>query len=272
MPLISLQCPALSIAGFDGSGGAGLQADLKTFSALGCYGMSVVTAIPIQNTCGVRACYEVPLNCIAEQLEAIFVDIPPKVIKIGMLFNAKIVQLVADYIKNHAQNIPIVLDPVMVAKSGDILLEPSAIHALIEHLLPLVDIITPNIPEASTLLGVELRCADQMQHAADNMLKMGVKAVLLKGGHAGGDESADYFTNTAGASRWFISERIRSKNTHGTGCTLSAAIAAGLAKGWSSEKSCEHAKKYIYDAILAASNDSLGEGNGPVHHFHALWR
>lgn len=268
----SMQCTALSIAGFDGSGGAGLQADLKTFSALGCYGMTVVTAITIQNTCGVHGCYNVPLNCIAEQLDAIFVDIPPKVIKIGMLLNAEIVQLVADYLKNHAQHIPVVLDPVMVSKSGDILLEPSAIDALKKYLLPLVDIVTPNIPEASTLLGVALHSSEQLQLAASTLLKTGVKGVLLKGGHAGGEDSGDYFISANGQSRWFISERVRSKNTHGTGCTLSAAIAANLAQGYSVEQSCERAKQYIFDAILAASRDSVGQGNGPVHHFHALWK
>lgn len=266
-----MQYTALSIAGFDGSGGAGIQADLKTFSALGCYGMTVLTALPVQNTCGVRSCYEIPLNCITEQLDAVFSDIPPRAIKIGMLFNAEIVHLVSNFLQERAKDIPIVLDPVMVAKSGDILLEPSAINALKNQLIPLVDIITPNLPEASTLLGMELSTSGQMKAGAEALIQAGARSVLLKGGHSDGENSADLFMTDNGYARWFNSPRICSKNTHGTGCTLSAAIAAGLAKDLELEKACERAKEYVRGAIFAASKHSLGQGNGPVHHFYELW-
>lgn len=257
----------LSIAGFDGSGGAGLQADLKTFSALGCYGMTVLTALPVQNTCGVRNCYDIPLIAIQEQLEAIFDDIIPDSIKIGMLFSAPIIELVANFLEKHAAHIPIVLDPVMVAKSGDALLLPDAIETLETKLIPLSAIITPNLPEAQQLVGRE----ENPEILAEKLLALGSQAVLLKGGHAGSENSNDLFLDQAGHKVWLKAKRIESKNTHGTGCTLSAAICACLALGMPLLEACQTAKHYLFQAIVHAQHNSVGKGHGPVQHFYHLW-
>lgn len=264
-----MQYKCLSIAGFDGSGGAGLQADLKTFSALGCYGMTVLTALPIQNTMGVRRCYEIPLSAIEEQLDAIFDDITPDSIKIGMLFHYDIVSLVASFLKRRAPGIPIVLDPVMVAKSGDYLLLPNAVTALKQDLIPLVTLITPNLPEAQVLVGESQD--DEMQTIASKLLALGPQAVLLKGGHQEGPDSNDLYLNQQEEMLWLKSPRIVSNNTHGTGCTLSAAIAAYLAQGESLMKACQLAKCYLSQALAAAQYVSVGKGHGPVHHFHNMW-
>ncbi len=257
----------LSIAGFDGSGGAGIQADLKTFSAFGCYGMTVLTALPVQNTCGVRNCYEIPLQCIQEQLEAIFDDIVPDSIKIGMLFSTPIIELVADFLKEHAANIPIIIDPVMIAKSGDHLLKPEAVATLKSQLIPLATLITPNLPEAYTLTTEN----KDFFALANELLSLGCQAVLLKGGHAQGPESNDLFEDTTGEQTLLTATKIISKNTHGTGCTLSAAITACIAQGYSPLEACRHAKTYLTNAILAAQHQSVGKGQGPVHHFYHVW-
>jgi hydroxymethylpyrimidine/phosphomethylpyrimidine kinase len=257
----------LSIAGFDGSGGAGLQADLKTFSALGCYGMTVLTALPVQNTCGVRSCYDIPLVAIKEQLETIFEDIVPDSIKIGMLFSEPIIELVAGFLSKHAAGIPIVLDPVMVAKSGDQLLLPNAVEALKAKLIGMTTIVTPNIPEAHNLVGE----AEGFEALGKKLLELGSQAVLLKGGHSNGKGSDDLFLSQTGECKWLRAERIESKNTHGTGCTLSAAICAYLAQGLSLLESCEAAKRYLFGAMIASKERSVGHGHGPVHHFYNLW-
>ncbi len=262
---------ALTIAGFDASGGAGIQADLKTFSALGCYGMSVLTALPIQNTCGVSNCYSIPLTAIEEQLDSIFSDITPNVIKIGMLFNSEIVNLVAQYLKQNAKGIPIVVDPVMVAKSGDMLLLPEAVSTLKEKILPLATVVTPNTDEAEVLVGHKINTKATMLEAARQILETGVEAVFLKGGHMEGDMCQDLLF-TEDKYQWFSSKRIKSKNTHGTGCTLSAAIASGLAQGDSLINSCSNAKEYITQAILSFQYEEIGKGHGPVNHFHAIWK
>lgn len=264
-----MQHKALSIAGFDGSGGAGIQADLKTFSAFGCYGMTVLTALPVQNTQGVKSCYELPLRAIDEQLYAIFEDIRPDSIKIGMLFQREIVELVADFINNHAKGIPVVLDPVTVAKSGDSLLEPDALNALKNHLIPLTTLITPNLPEAKTLLGP--KSSSEMVEMAQHLLEFGTEYVLLKGGHSKDLDSNDLLLSKQGEKYWLGSPRIDSKNTHGTGCTLSAAIASCLALGFDMLSACQMAKSYIFQAIDAAKNEKIGKGFGPVHHFYHLW-
>lgn len=261
-----MQYPCLSIAGFDGSGGAGIQADLKTFSALGCYGMTVLTALPVQNTCGVRNCYSIPLTCIEEQLHCIFDDIVPKAIKIGMLFSSEIIVLVAEFLQRHASGIPIVLDPVMIAKSGDPLLQENAIQALKTKLLPYVHLVTPNLPEAHTLVP---RCDDE-DTLMKKLLDLGPEAVLLKGGHATGGEATDILLSKTGCFQ-FTLPRIDSKNTHGTGCTLSAAITSFLAQDYALPEACQAAKNYLYGAMLATKDISLGHGHGPVHHFYALW-
>lgn len=254
----------LSIAGFDGSGGAGLQADLKTFSALGCYGMTVLSALPVQNTCGVRSCYDIPLQCIEEQLHAIFDDIFPDSIKIGMLFSTPIIELVAQFIAKHARDIPIILDPVMVAKSGHLLLQPDAIHTLKTQLIPLTTLITPNLPEAYALI----EQTDDVRQLAEQLLTLGSDAVLLKGGHAEGTESNDIFLDKTGVYHLLESPRIQSNNTHGTGCTLSAAICAGVARGLSTLEACQTAKRYLTHAIMASKDKSVGKGHGPVDHFY----
>lgn len=253
----------LSIAGSDGSGGAGIQADLKTFSALGCYGMNVITAIAVQNTCGVKRCYDLPLSCIEEQLQVIFDDIRPDAIKIGMLFSENIITLVANFLKNHANNIPIVLDPVMIAKSGDTLLLPEAINALKTKLIPLVTLITPNLPEAHTLIPN----ITDTQTLANALLNLGPQAVLLKGGHAEGNTATDLLLDHH-QSYTFTLPRIQSKNTHGTGCTLSAAITSFLARGDTLPSACEKAKTYLHGAMLATQHESVGHGHGPVDHFY----
>jgi len=258
----------LSIAGFDGSGGAGIQADLKTFSALGCYGMTVLTALPIQNTCGVRRCYDIPVQAIVDQLDAIFDDITPDSIKIGMLFSHDIIDHVANFLEKHARNIPIVLDPVMVAKSGDPLLQEDAIEILKTRLIPQATIITPNLPEAFALTG-QTEASDAL---GEELLMLGSAAVLLKGGHANSPQSNDLFLDKHGQRVLLEGLRIDSKNTHGTGCTLSAAICAGLAKGLTPLAACQQAKHYLTNALRAASKNSVGKGQGPVHHFYHLWK
>lgn len=263
-----MQYKALSIAGFDGSGGAGIQADLKTFAALGCYGMTVLTALPIQNTCGVKTCYEIPLAAIQDQLETLFEDIRPQSIKIGMLFSEPIIQCVARFLKPWADKIPIVLDPVMIAKSGSPLLNPAALNALKTQLLPLATIVTPNLPEAYALVGK----ITNPENLVKEILNLGSQAILLKGGHDLSLESNDLFFDQQGPRHWLKANRIISQNTHGTGCTLSAAIAAFLAKKYTLLDACQQAKNYVHQAILAAKHNSVGQGQGPVHHFYHWWR
>lgn len=257
---------ALSIAGFDGSGGAGIQADLKTFAAFGCYGMTVLTALPIQNTMGVKKCYELPLQSIHDQLQTIFEDIVPDAIKIGMLFNAEIIEVVCDFLKQHAVGIPIVLDPVMFAKSGDALLLPEALAALKTKLIPLATLITPNLPEAMALTDLEITSKETMQQAIPQLLNLGSQAVLLKGGHLEGDMASDLYADTTGKMHWLEGEKIATRNTHGTGCTLSAAIAACLSRKMNLLDSCVKAKKYLTRALQSASTQKIGKGNGPVDH------
>ncbi len=260
----------LSIAGFDGSGGAGIQADLKTFSALGCYGVTVLTALPVQNTCGVRNCYDIPLSAIEEQLEAIFEDIMPDSIKIGMLFSSPIVELVTNFLTKNARNIPIILDPVMVAKSGNYLLLPDAIKTIKTKLIPISTIITPNIPEAEALLNSTIINYNDMENAAKKLLKLGCAAVLVKGGHLKDKLSRDVLVSVEG-TKWYESTRIETKNTHGTGCTLSAAITACLAQGFNLKDSVYKAKYYLTKALEAGASENVGHGFGPVHHFYHLW-
>ena len=266
-----MQYKALSIAGFDGSGGAGIQADLKTFSAFGCYGMTVLTALPVQNTCGVRQCYNIPLQAIEDQLNAIFDDIKPDSIKVGMLFNSEIIELVAAFLKRKAKDIPIVLDPVTVAKSGDPLLLPESVDSLVTLLMPLATLITPNLPEAATFTRMNALSENEMLEVAQKMLDFGSKYVLLKGGHLESPKSNDLLMGINGESYWFASKRINSKNTHGTGCTLSAAITACLAQNIDLFNACSIAKNYLFNAIQAAKEERVGLGNGPVHHFYHLW-
>jgi hydroxymethylpyrimidine/phosphomethylpyrimidine kinase len=262
---------AVTIAGSDSGGGAGIQADLKTFSALGVYGASVIAALTAQNTKGVSAVLDVPPEFVAAQMDAVFSDLAVGAVKIGMLGNAGVVEAVAAGLAHH-RHIPIVLDPVMVATSGDRLLMPDAVEALRTQLIPLALVLTPNLPEAAALLDApQAATEDEMVHQAERLLALGAKAVLMKGGHGGNSaESADLLV-TAAATVRFAAARIATRNTHGTGCTLAAAIAAGLAKGEDLAAAVRTAKDYVTAAIAAADRLAVGHGHGPVHHFHRWW-
>lgn len=260
---------ALTIAGSDSGGGAGVQADLKAFSALGAYGASVITAITAQNTQAVTAVQEIDTTVIAAQIDAVLGDLNVNAIKIGMLSSPDIIATVAAGLKGFAG--PIVLDPVMVAKSGDALLRDEAVSALINDLLPLATLLTPNLPEAARLLN-ETPATDNaaMQAQGQALRALGPGAVLMKGGHAEGAICTDYLI-TNSTSIALTADRIDTKNTHGTGCTLSSSVTAGLAKGMDLEQATRAAHAYLHQAILAADNLTIGSGHGPVHHFHALW-
>lgn len=262
---------ALTIAGSDPSGGAGIQADLKTFSALGCYGMSVITALTAQNTQGVQGILPINDSFICQQLTSIIDEITISAIKIGMLHNTATIALISQQLTK-INTIPIVLDPVMVAKGGTALLEKSAMKALITCLFPLATVITPNIPEAELLLGEKITDRISMQNAAKSLGQFGSKAVLLKGGHANTVECSDcLYISGDDNYYWYHYPRIQTRNTHGTGCTLSAAIAAFLARGEELPAAIRLAKEYISGAIEKGSHYYLGPGNGPVAHFFKWW-
>ena len=263
---------ALTIAGSDSGGGAGIQADLKTFSALGVYGTSVITAVTAQNTCAVTAVQEIDPAIIKAQIDAVFDDIEVNSVKIGMLSSTAIIDAVASALAN--VSCPIVLDPVMVAKSGDALLADEAVSALRSTLLPRATLLTPNLPEASTLLD---QPADQLADDTESMVKqgealmaLGPSAVLVKGGHGSGEECVDVLLSDE-SPRFFTAARLNTKNTHGTGCTLSSAVAAHLALGHPLAKAVELSHTWLHEAIKAADNLAIGNGHGPVHHFHRLW-
>lgn len=261
---------ALTIAGSDSGGGAGIQADLKTFSALGVYGASVLTALTAQNTRAVTAIFDVTPEFVARQIDTVFEDIRIDAVKIGMLSNAAVVEAVADRLA-HWRPRWIVLDPVMVAKSGDRLLDPAAVEALRTRLLPLADLITPNLPEAAVLLGEEpIRERARMGNVAARLQGLGAKNVLLKGGHLDGGASPDLLLH-GGELLWLESERVATENTHGTGCTLSSAIAAFLARGRPLPEAVALAKRYLTGALRHADELEVGHGHGPVHHFWHLW-
>lgn len=263
---------ALTIAGSDSSGGAGIQADLKTFAALRVYGASVITALTAQNTRGVQAIHDVPPDFVAAQIEAVFSDLAVAAVKIGMLSHPDTIRAVAEGLRRHAATLPVVLDPVMVATSGDRLISEEAVAALREELMPLATVITPNLPEAATLLGEAVAATEnEAVGQARRLLALGAHAVLIKGGHAEGTESVDHLVVTDGTLRRFAAPRIASNNSHGTGCTLSSAVTAGLARGLDLVDAVGRAKTYVTAAIRAADTVPVGKGHGPVHHFHALW-
>jgi hydroxymethylpyrimidine/phosphomethylpyrimidine kinase len=261
----------LTIAGSDSGGGAGIQADLKTFSALGCYGMSVVTALTAQNTTGVTGIHAVPPAFATQQMAAVIGDIGVDAVKIGMLYSAELIESVADSLKRHGVR-TIVLDPVMVAQSGDKLLQKEAIEALKRCLVPMATVVTPNLPEAKVMLGWEIDGLDGMQTAAKELAELGCRSVLVKGGHLKTPESTDVLY-ISGENRFVVlpDRRVPSPNTHGTGCTLSSAIAAHLAKGLDIEPAVKQAKQYISEAIRAGAAYRIGQGSGPVHHFYDFW-
>lgn len=261
---------ALTIAGSDSGGGAGIQADLKTFSALGAYGCSVIAALTAQNTRAVTHVLELPSDFVRAQMDAVFEDLDVKAVKIGMLGTTAIIEAVAVGLEKW-RPCSVVLDPVMVAKSGDKLLREDAIVALRERLLPRANLITPNLAEAAVLLDEgSVAEAKAMPACAERLLGLGPKAVLLKGGHLGGPRSPDLFHDGRRAT-WLDAPRTATDNTHGTGCTLSSAIAALLARGWPLAAAVAGAKRYVGAAIAAADQLEVGGGRGPVHHFYELW-
>jgi len=261
----------LTIAGSDSGGGAGIQADLKTISANGCYGMSVITALTAQNTCGVAGIEAVPVAFVAQQIDAVLSDIGTDVVKIGMLFSPELIRTVASKLQEYGVQ-HIVLDPVMVATSGDKLVKEDAIEALKSHLIPMAEIITPNLPEAGVLLGRTLSAASEVEAATVELAQLGCANVLVKGGHLEAAESDDCLYLGAEARTVHLTgERIPTANTHGTGCTLSSAIASFMAQGENIESAVQKAKAYITEAIRAGAAYRIGEGHGPVHHFHRFW-
>lgn len=261
---------ALTIAGSDSGGGAGIQADLKAMSANGVYAASVITAITAQNTRAVTAVHEVPTDVVAAQITAVLSDIPVQSIKLGMLFSPAIIDAVARCLVNFKG--PVVVDPVMIAKSGDALLQESAVKAMTAHILPLATLLTPNLPEAARLLGIpEARSTAEMATQGKRLLDMGPQAVLMKGGHAIGGVCTDVLIDASGVVTTLSAPRVLTKNTHGTGCTYSAAIAAHLAKGLNLQAVVTAAHGYLQGAIAAADQLHIGAGHGPVHHFHGQW-
>jgi len=261
---------ALTIAGTDPSGGAGIQADIKAFSALGAYATSVITALVAQNTRGVQSVYHIEADFIGAQLDSVLSDVRIDAAKIGMLANSAVVGVVAERLRHYA--LPcVVMDTVMLAKSGDPLLTTEAINSIRQQLLPQVSIITPNLPEAAALLDCAMAQTEaEMLEQGRALLALGCQAVLLKGGHLAGEESPDWLFSPSGEQR-FTAPRIATRNTHGTGCTLSAALAALWPRYQQWPETVTAAKAYLQQALMQADSLQVGEGIGPVHHFHAWW-
>lgn len=258
----------LTIAGSDSGGGAGIQADLKTFAALGCYGMTAITALTAQNTCGVRAIHAVPPQMLREQIDAVLEDMGADAVKIGMLQAPEIVRTVAAAIDRHALK-NVVFDPVMVATSGAVLIDQAAVDVLVRELFPRAVVITPNLDEAALLVGRALRSAQDMEQAALELLAKGARAVLLKGGHLPGDSVIDLLVTDGGDKCWMEAPRIPSANTHGTGCTLSSAMAAHLALGASLREAVQQARSFVRAALQAGAQVRTGQGSGPLNHGYA---
>ena len=263
----------LSIAGSDSGGGAGIQADLKTFSALGCYGMTAITAITAQNTCGVTGIHGIPPEMLRAQIDAVVQDIGVDAVKIGMLHSPEVVQVVADAIRRY-QLPHVVLDPVMVATSGDRLIAQETAGVLVQELFPLAEVVTPNLDEAGWLLGRRIEGVEALELAAQDLLRLGARAALLKGGHLPGDWVVDVLAvqggeHEQGQGHRLQSQRIATHNGHGTGCTLSSAIAAHLALGLPLQQAVEQARAYILGAIAAGANVTTGRGHGPLNHGYA---
>ena len=257
---------ALTIAGSDSGGGAGIQADLKTFAALGVYGTSALTAITAQNTLGVTGVQEMTPDMVAAQIDAVVSDIGTDAVKTGMLSSSPIVQVVADKVREHG--LPnLVVDPVMVAKGGDPLLQEEAVDAMRTLLVPLALVVTPNLPEASALVGYEVSTLEQARQAARDIVAMGSRSVVVKGGHLEGDAVDVFFDGSH--FREFSAPRVETTSTHGTGCTFASAIAAGLAGGMPVEEAVGQAKAYVTEAIRRSF--PMGGGHGPLNHFHAFW-
>lgn len=258
----------LTIAGSDSSGGAGVQADIKTMSSLGVYAASAITAVTVQNTKGVTAVHTIPPDIIEGQIRSVMDDLRPSHVKIGMLPDAQSMKAVANALEDY-EGTTVVLDPVMVATSGDRLMEDDALECMKRELLPIAFIVTPNIPEAERLAGIDIRDADDIDKAAAKISEYGTKWVLVKGGHLKGATKEDRLYYRGLLRRTYTSNTVDTPNTHGTGCTLSSAVAAWLARGCDVEEAVEKSKDYVYKAIQAGAGISTGQGHGPVNHFHA---
>ncbi|MDF3414775.1 bifunctional hydroxymethylpyrimidine kinase/phosphomethylpyrimidine kinase [Sulfitobacter sp. M57] len=262
---------ALTIAGSDSGGGAGVQADIKAISANGAYAASVITAITAQNTLAVTDVHEVPAGIVGAQIDAVLSDLDVDVIKLGMLFSQPIIKAVAQRLAGFDG--PVVVDPVMIAKSGDALLQDAAVAAMVTHILPHATLLTPNLPEAARLLNTtEANTPEEMAAQGQRLIAMGPKAVLMKGGHAIGGTCTDVLVDAQGVVTTCTAARIETGNTHGTGCTYSAAIAAQLAQAVGLKEAVKAAHSYLQAAIKAADSLTIGQGHGPVHHFYGQWK
>lgn len=257
---------ALTIAGFDGSGGAGIQADIKTFSALGCYATSVLTALPVQNTQGVRSIYPIPEEAVQEQIETILDDIFPDAIKIGMVHTSKLVDVIVSTLAKYPR-IPIVFDPVMVATSGHKLIEDETVETIVKKLLPLGEVITPNMDEAAILANMSVKNTADMQVAGKKIMELGCKGVLMKGGHLEADVLTSYYYDAEGNEEIYRFEKYPTINTHGSGCTLSSAIASYIAQGKTLNEAVSLGQNYVHEAIKNGKDVLIGKGNGPLNHF-----
>ena len=257
----------LSIAGFDGSAGAGIQADLKTISALGCYGINILTSLPIQNTQRVYNLYEIPADVILEQLVCIFDDFYPDSIKIGLIQQPSHAKVIAEFLKDYTG--PIIYDPVMISSSGQKLMQQDNIQAIKEHIFPIIELLTPNLDELSLLIDQDISTTNQMLASEDQVLALGLKAALLKGGHLQGNLLESMLIQKNKPLKSYKTQRINSNNTHGTGCTLSSAIASYLALGFPLESAIEKAILFVDQAIKEAVNFTIGSGKGPLNHFFA---
>lgn len=257
----------LTIAGSDSGGGAGIQADLKTFSALGCYGMSVITALTAQNTLGVTGIHSIPPDFVKAQLDAVLQDISPKAIKIGMINNAELVAVIAEALQQYP-DIPVVLDPVMVATSGHRLIAKDTVKHLVNQLFPLAALITPNLDEAALLANMPIKTVSDMETAGHIIMEQGCNALLLKGGHLKQEQLTSLLFTEDGKVERFTSAKIETKNMHGSGCTLSSAIAAYIARGGSLQNAVALAQDYVHHAIYNGKDVTTGKGHGPLNHFY----
>ena len=256
----------LTIAGFDGSGGAGIQADIKAISALGCYATSVLTALPVQNTKGVRKIYPIPVEAVADQLEAILDDVFPDAIKIGMVHTPELVETIVQTLGKYSR-IPIVFDPVMVATSGHRLIEEETIETIVEKLFPIATVITPNMDEAAILAKMEVKTLEDMQIAGERIKELGCNNILMKGGHQETPKITSLFLDQANQYHAFEVTKYETNNTHGSGCTLSSAIASYIAQGKSLYDAVDLSQQYVHNAIYCGKDVQTGKGNGPLNHF-----
>lgn len=257
----------LTIAGFDPSGGAGIQADIKTFSALGCYATSVLTALPVQNTMGVRTIYPIPCQAVQEQIEVVLDDIFPNALKIGMVHTSELVTTIVETLDKYPK-IPIIFDPVMVATSGHKLIEDETIQIITKKLFPIADIITPNLDEAGILAQMKIENVQDMYLAGEKIRRLGVKNILLKGGHLKTKQLTSLFFSEEGKIHKFHFEKHNTNNTHGSGCTLSSAITSFLAQGKSMLEAVTLGQNYVQEAIFQGKDVAIGKGNGPLNHFY----